>query len=70
MICRECGEELLRPHHHGDEEHTLALRYGKMKADMERDWVRELVSRTHADLDREIASENMAIRYMKGKSKG
>ena len=70
MNCSECGEELERPHYHGDEDHTIALRYGRMKAGMERDWIRELVARTHEDLDREIASENMAIRYHKRRPGG
>ena len=52
MNCSECGKELERPHYHGDEDHTLALRYGKMKAEQERDWIRELVTRSREDLDR------------------
>ena len=64
MKCSDCGEELERPHYHGDEDHTTALRYGKMKAGMERDWIRELVARTHAQVDEEIATENYAIRRL------
>ena len=52
MICSECGKELERPHHHGDEDHSMALRYGRFKAEQERDWIRELMTRSREDLDR------------------
>jgi hypothetical protein len=61
MTCPTCGKPRERPHYHGDEDHSLALRYGRFKAEQERDWIRELVARTHADLDREIEAEDRAI---------
>lgn len=53
MTCPTCGKPCERPHYHGDEEHTLALRYGRFKAEQERDWIRELVVRTRAEVNRE-----------------
>ena len=67
MTCATCGKPEERPHYHGDQEHTVALRYGRLKAEQERDWIRELVIRTRRDLDREIASENQAVRAIESR---